>query len=125
MKSKSFLSVLVLYFLLLAGFCIFYSSSFRNFSAAEGDAYNYYLKIITAVTYLFFLILHFGIAKINLAYILFIPILILFLGITITLAGILATGADSPAQTFYIHTCIHLIISFLSVRLLWRKYFEK
>ena len=125
-KLKSMPTFFVLYCLVTVCFTLYYSWNYTRFARYKGDEYIFYLGFIIGITYLFFFFLHFVIAKINIANVLFAPLLILFLGLAIRVAAFFITSLEgTPGQEFYLYTSMHLLLSFLFIRLLWRKYFKE
>lgn len=118
--------IFLLYCIVTVCFTLYYSENFTDFTKYKGDEYIYYFGVVTGVTY-FFIILSqtFG-AKTNLANLIFVPLVILLLGIVIDMALLLFTTLEgTPKQTFYLHTAIHVLLSYLFGWLLWRKHLKE
>jgi hypothetical protein len=124
-KSTRLKVVFLLYCLITVCFTLYYSENFTDFTKFKGDEYFYYFGFITGISYLFIILTHVIVAKINLANLLFMPLVILLLGIVVGMAFFLSTTLDgTPRQTFYVHSSIHILLSYLFGRLLWRKHLK-
>lgn len=124
-KAKPIITYLLLYGLCIVGFTVYYSEYFTDFTRYKGDEYIYYFGFIIPITYLLFFLIHFALAKINIANTLFAPILLLFLGIAIGLMVVLSLPIEGTTkEAFYVHSSIHIVLTYFFVRFLWRKHFS-
>ncbi len=116
----------LLYCLVIVCFTLYYSGNFTDFTRFKGDEYVYYFGFISVISYSFIFLVHAVVAKINLANLLFVPVVILFLGIVIGVTFFLITSLEgTPRQTFYVHTFIHVLLSYLFGLLLWKKHLKE
>lgn len=119
-------ALFLLYCLTTVCFTLYYSENFTDFTRFKGDEYAYYFAFIIGISYFFLFLIYAFAAKINLANLLFIPVVILFLGLVLGVAIFLLTGLNgTPRQTFYLHTLIHVVLSCLFGLLLWRKHLKE
>lgn len=124
-KARSIIIYFVLYCLCAIVFTLYYSEHFTDFTKYKGDEYMYFFGFMVPSTYFILFLIHFSVAKINIANMLFAPLLILFIGIFTGLAVLLLTQLEgTPTETFYVYTSIHIILSYLIIKLMWRKQFS-
>jgi hypothetical protein len=123
MKSRQLARVFLWYAALTICFCLYYSFNFSDFVRMKGDEFVFYFEGMAIITWLFFFIAHFRAGRINIANLLFAPVLLFIASILVTVAFFLIMPLPGTArQTFIVHTIVHLLLSFFFGKYLWQRH---
>ena len=121
MKLNLFLSILVIYLILVIASTIYWANNFSSYTNYKGDEFFFYLEFLYCLTTFLFLLQILLMKVKRLLLLLFVPLLSILISVLLGFFFLFVTSMNgTPSETIYIYSSIYSFINILILILAYK-----
>ncbi len=121
MKLNLFLSILVIYLILVIASTIYWGNNFSSYTNYKGDEFFFYLEFLYCLTTFLFLLQILLMKVKRLLLLLFVPLLTILISVLLGLLFLFVSSMNgTPSETIYIYSSVYSSLNILILILAYK-----